>query len=112
MKEIRFVIKEGTGTGTGTTADGIIVWWTKTYPTRISLWDHSQSRWFFANFGSPTILEDTNGLKCFEEQHYGKRGYSDPELEHNSEDGVCSGPAHGQQENLALGERHGRKHAE
>ena len=59
LKEIRFVMKEGTGTGT--TADGIIVWWTKTYPNRINLWDHAQRRWVFANFGSAAILENTNG---------------------------------------------------
>ena len=38
-----------------------MVWYTASYPTRISLWNHTQSRWVFANFGSSTILEDTNG---------------------------------------------------
>jgi uncharacterized repeat protein (TIGR02543 family) len=59
LKEIRFVIKEGTGTAT--TADGIIVWWIASYPSRIYLWDHAQARWVFATLGSTTVLENTNG---------------------------------------------------
>ena len=58
IADVRFVIKEGTGTGTSD--DAIVLGTRSGYPDRLYLWDHSTGRWVWALYGSSTILENTN----------------------------------------------------
>jgi len=58
LKDLRFVVKEGTGTGTS--ADAIVVWYSSLKPDRINLWNHTENRWVWAVFGSAVVLENTN----------------------------------------------------
>ena len=53
FSEIRFVIKEGTGTGTSD--DAIVLWYSAYKPDRIYMWDHTENRWSWALMGTATF---------------------------------------------------------
>jgi hypothetical protein len=56
LTTVRFVIKEGRGTGT--TADAIVLEYRSYRPERIWMFNHNEGRWNFAVVGSSTIIED------------------------------------------------------
>jgi hypothetical protein len=56
IAEVKFVIKQGNGTGT--TPDAIILWYTALKPDRIYMYNPEAGRWFWALMGSSTLMEN------------------------------------------------------
>ena len=57
LTSVRFVIKQGIGTGTS--SDAIILEYRSYRPERIWMWNHDEGIWNWAEMGTSTVLEDS-----------------------------------------------------
>ena len=57
LSDIRLEIRQMAGTGS--VSDSIVLWYTRSKPDRIYMWNHTENRWRWVVLGSAVILENT-----------------------------------------------------